>query len=41
VVLWFMHLKFDNKLFKQVFVFGLILALAVYLVMLTAFRIWT
>ena len=32
VVLWFMHLKFDNRLFSQFFVGGLLLALSVFLV---------
>ncbi|MCY3805191.1 MAG: cytochrome C oxidase subunit IV family protein [bacterium] len=40
VVAWFMHLKFDSVLFKRIFVAGIVLALGVYLVMLTAFRIW-
>ncbi len=40
VVAWFMHLKFDSVLFRRVFVTGIVLALGVYLVMLTAFRIW-
>ncbi len=40
VVAWFMHLKFDSVLFKRIFVAGVVLALGVYLVMLTAFRIW-
>lgn len=40
VVAWFMHLKFDSVLFRRIFVAGVVLALAVYLVMLTAFRIW-
>ncbi|MCY4630756.1 MAG: cytochrome C oxidase subunit IV family protein [bacterium] len=40
VVAWFMHLKFDSVLFRRVFVAGIVLALGVYLVMLTAFRIW-
>lgn len=41
VVAWFMHLKFDSVLFKRIFVTGISLALGVYLIMLTAFRIWT
>ena len=41
VVAWFMHLKFDSPIFKHIFVTGILLALGVYLVMLTAFRIWT
>ena len=40
VVAWFMHLKFDSPLLRQIFVAGVVLALGVYLVMLTAFRIW-
>ena len=40
VVAWFMHLKFDSVLFQRIFVAGIVLALGVYLVMLTAFRIW-
>jgi cytochrome c oxidase subunit IV len=35
---YFMHLKYDNPLFKRVFVFGLLLAVAVFLVMLFAFE---
>jgi cytochrome c oxidase subunit 4 len=34
---YFMHLKFDNPLFRRIFVFGLVLAVVVYLVMLTTF----
>lgn len=40
VVAFFMHLKFDAPIYWRLFVFGLILAMAVYMVMLTAFRIW-
>ena len=40
VILYFMHLKYDNPLFKRVFLFGLILALVVFLVMLTTFNYW-
>ena len=40
VVAFFMHLKFDSPIFWRLFVFGLILAMAVYMVMLTAFRFW-
>lgn len=29
---WFMHLRYDNPLFRRVFVFGLVLAVAVYLI---------
>lgn len=32
VVLWFMHLRFDNRLFSQLFVGGFLLALTVFIV---------
>src|SRR5690554_4650725 len=35
---YFMHLKYDNPLFKRVFVFGLVLALLVYCVVFFAFE---
>ncbi|HSP05323.1 MAG TPA: cytochrome C oxidase subunit IV family protein [Acidimicrobiales bacterium] len=38
---YFMHLKFDNRLFRNVFVAGLLLAVGVYLAVLTAFEFWT
>ena len=38
VVLVFMHVKYDNKLFGQLFYIGLVLALAVYLITLFTFR---
>jgi cytochrome c oxidase subunit 4 len=38
---YFMHLKYDNPLFKRVFVFGLFLALAVFLITLTTFEFWS
>jgi cytochrome c oxidase subunit 4 len=37
---YFMHLKYDNPLFKRVFVFGLLLAIAVYTIALFAFEFW-
>jgi len=37
---YFMHLKYDNRLFRRVFFFGLFLALAVFLVMLSCFEFW-
>ena len=30
VVLWFMHLRFDNPVFRRLFVFGTVLAFAVF-----------
>lgn len=38
VVGYFMHLKYDNPLFKRVFVFGLALAIAVYVIVFFAFE---
>ena len=38
VIMYFMHLKYDNPLFKRVFLFGLILAVVVYGVVFTAFE---
>jgi len=40
VVAFFMHLRFDHKLFSWVFVSGLVLAVAVYGIMLTTFQYW-
>jgi cytochrome c oxidase subunit 4 len=37
VVLWFMHLKFDSRLFKRLFITGLILAFFVFGVVLSIF----
>lgn len=38
VVLYFMHLKFDNRLFSIMFYMGLVLAVGVYVVTLLTFR---
>ena len=38
VVAWFMHLRFDSKLFRRLFVGGLVLAMGVYLAALTSFQ---
>ncbi len=40
VTSYFMHLKYDNPLFRRVFFFGLILALFVFLIALSAFEFW-
>lgn len=37
---YFMHLKFDNKIFRNVFITGLVLAVLVYLAVLTSFAYW-
>ena len=41
VIMYFMHLKYDNHLFKRVFLFGLILAVVVFVIMLTTMRFWS
>ena len=40
VVLFFMHLKFDNRLFSLMFYLGLGLAVSVYLIALFTFRVF-
>ena len=37
VVLWFMHLRFDNRIFRRMFVTGLLLAITVYVIVLVIF----
>jgi cytochrome c oxidase subunit 4 len=37
VALWFMHLRFDSRIFRRLFVTGVILAVTVYLIVLTIF----
>lgn len=41
VIFYFMHLKYDNPLFKRVFLFGLILAIGVFTIALFAFEFWS
>ena len=41
VVSYFMHLKFDNKLFSWIFYAGLILAIGVYCVALATFHFFS
>ena len=38
VAAWFMHLRFDSKMFRRLFVAGIILAVAVYMAFLTAMQ---
>ena len=40
VVLYFMHLRFDNPIFRRLFITGMLLAIFVYLVVLLAFRVF-
>jgi cytochrome c oxidase subunit 4 len=38
---YFMHLKFDNPIFRRIFIAGLVLAVVVYLVALSAFEFFS
>jgi hypothetical protein len=40
-VLWFMHLRFDSRMFRRLFTTGIVLALIVYTIVLTTFHVWT
>ena len=40
VIMFFMHLRFDHKLFSWVFVGGLVLAIGVYIATLLTFQYW-
>src|SRR4051794_37643691 len=40
VLFFFMHLKFDSKLFRRIFYAGLLFAIGVYTVALTTFHFW-
>lgn len=40
VALWFMHLKFDQPLFRRLFVSGIVLAMTVYAVVLATFHVF-
>jgi caa(3)-type oxidase subunit IV len=37
---YFMHLKYDNPIFKRVFVFGLVLSTVVFCIVFFAFEFW-
>ncbi len=41
VVAFFMHLRFDSRLFRRLFVAGIFLALFCYTIVLTTFGVWT
>jgi cytochrome c oxidase subunit 4 len=41
VALYFMHLKFDSRLFRRLFVAGLALAIFCFTAVLTTFHVWT
>ena len=39
VVLWFMHLRFDSLIYRRLFVTGIVLAVAVYLIFLSTLHV--
>jgi cytochrome c oxidase subunit IV len=41
VALYFMHLRFDSKLFRRLFVTGIILAIIVYMIALTSLHVFS
>lgn len=41
VAAFFMHLRFDNKVFRTIFVTGIILATTVYLIVLFSFHVFS
>ena len=41
VAAFFMHLRFDNKLFRRVFLTGIILATSVYMIVLFTFHVFS
>jgi hypothetical protein len=41
VVLWFMHLKFDSKVYARFFVMGIAFAVTLYIVVLMMFGAFT
>jgi len=40
VVMWFMHLRFDNRIFRRMFVAGLLLAVGVYIAAMTSMQMF-
>ena len=40
VALWFMHLRFDSRIFRRLFVTGIVLAIAVYVIVLSTLHVF-
>ncbi|MEA3214082.1 MAG: cytochrome c oxidase subunit [Acidimicrobiia bacterium] len=40
IAAYFMHLKYDRRILRRVFTTGIILAIGVYMIMLTAFKVF-
>jgi cytochrome c oxidase subunit 4 len=41
VAAFFMHLRFDSKLFRRIFITGIVLATVCYLIILSTFHVFT
>lgn len=41
VALWFMHLRFDSRIYRRLFITGIILAIAVFMIVLLTFGVFT
>jgi len=41
VAAFFMHLRFDSKLFRRLFITGIVLAVIVYTIALTTLHVWS
>ena len=41
VALWFMHLRFDSRVFRRLFITGIILAITVFMIVLLTFGVFT
>ncbi len=39
VALWFMHLRFDSRIYRRLFITGIILAISVFLIVLLTFGV--
>lgn len=40
VALWFMHLRFDSRVYRRLFITGIILAISVFLIVLLTFGVF-
>jgi caa(3)-type oxidase subunit IV len=40
VALWFMHLRFDSRIFRRLFITGIILAITVFMIVLLTFGVF-
>jgi cytochrome c oxidase subunit 4 len=40
VALWFMHLRFDSRIYRRLFITGIILAIAVFMIVLLTFGVF-